>query len=276
MSEILPLSPANRRYGAFKGNPNHPARKLYAAPQPYLPIPRKFDLWKFMGPIRDQGNEGSCTGQAGAANRDLLYRKQYEWEKDKTVPPDQFTCSASFVYKNNLIADGDLGHDVGSSLHQTIITLNRYGSCLESQEPYSDRDYKTPPNAQQYAEALTYKGGAYHFLPNLDTMRHCIASGYSFVFGIEVYDSFESDWPEKGMMPMPDLSRESLLGGHAQHVLAYDDDLEFPDGNIGGLGIQNSWGADWQNGGCYWMPYKFVTDGHTDDAWIMHLGPAWG
>jgi len=90
------------------------------------------------------------------------------------------------------------------------------------------------------------------------------------------------------MMPVPDPNTEQLLGGHAQPVFDYDDTLEFPDGNVGGFLIQNSWGSDWgisapgrNDGGFYWMPYAFVEGSDpkngpfVNDAWVIHLGPAW-
>jgi C1A family cysteine protease len=276
MSDILPLSPSGRRYGLYPDNPAQPARKLLRIEAPTaLILPPKATTSQWMGQIRDQGQEGSCTGQMGAALRDALYRKLFVFEKDKTVLPQDFMSSASFIYKNNLIADGNLGQDVGSTIHQTFITLNQKGTCLDSQEPYHDTDYSNPPSAQQYADALPYRGGAYHLISDLQTMKSVIASGYPFGFGINVYDSFESDWAEPGMMPMPDIHRETLLGGHAQAVFDYDDTIHFPDGNVGGLLIQNSWGVDWGLGGKYWMPYAFVLAGQVSDAWIMHLGPAW-
>ena len=279
----LPVSPAGRRYGRFNDNPYHPARKslLITAPTGIV-LPLKASTSQWMGPIRDQGQEGSCTGQMGAEIRDLLYRKLYLFEKNKVVAPADLEMSASFVYKCNLIADGDLGQDAGSTIHQSFITLNQYGSCLNTVEPYSDADYSTPPTPAQYAAALNYKGGAYHLLADLPTIKACIASGYSFGFGIDVYESFEWTWTKPGFMPIPDTATEQLLGGHAQHGMDYDDTIEFPDGTTGGVLVQNSWGSEWginapgrTDGGCYWMPYAYFTSGHVTDMWVGHLGPAW-
>jgi len=280
---MLPVSPAGRRYGVYRDNPLHPARTLLRLSVPAdIQLPPKASTSQWMGRIRDQGQEGSCTGQMGSALRDALYRKLYIFEKDKSVVPSALSVSASFVYKCNLIADGDLGTDAGSSIHQTFITLNQKGACLEALEPYSDNDYSAPPSAAQYAGGLTYRGGSYHFLPDLITMKACIASGYPLGFGISVYSSFEDSWSVAGQMPMPDVKTEQLLGGHAQPVFDYDDDLVFADGYKGGLLIQNSWGTNWgvsapgrTDGGCYWMPYAYVEAGLANDAWMMHLGRPW-
>lgn len=291
---FLRLSPAGRRYGRFPDNPYLPAKRLLSLrSDPAVVLPPKASTSQYMGPIRNQGNEGSCTGQMKAAVRDLLYRAQFQYEKNKTVPAATFESSAEFAYLTNLIYDGDLGTDAGSTIHTSFITLNSQGVCLESQMSYSDSQYSTPPNSAQYADGMAYDAGAYHSLLDLPTMKACIASGYSFGFGINVYDSFEGAWAEAGFMPMPNLSTEQLLGGHAQHGMDYDDTIAFPDGSKGGILVQNSWGGSdvWPmgisapgrtDGGCYWMPYAYFTGSDpangpfVSDAWMIHLGPPWG
>lgn len=290
----LPVSPAGRTYGRFPDNPKHPARSLralLAKPSIALP-PTALELVPFKGPTRDQKNKGSCTGQAGAEKVDLDYRQFTDWQ-DRTIDPAKFMASAEFVYLCNLIGDGDLGTDAGSSLHQTAITISRYGACPNSVMPYSDKQFSRPPSGAQYAAAELYRMQPYHYLPDLQSMKACLAPstagpGHSFIFGINVYDSFEADWQVPGFMPVPDLRTESFLGGHAQHAIGYDDTITFPDGSKGGFLVQNSWGSDWgisapghSDGGCYWLPYAFaklndpVNGPCVDDAWISHCGPKW-
>jgi hypothetical protein len=295
---FLPVSPAGRRYGRFRDNQFHPARALRALPaDPAVVLPATaMGLCQYKGPTRDQGQEGSCCGQAGAAKVDLDYRQFADWP-DRSVAPAAFEASAEFVYLCDLIADGDLGTDAGSSLHQTAMTLSGTGACTNAVMPYSDDQFSTPPTAAQYAAAAPYAMAPYHFLPDLAAMKACLAPsvagpGHSFIFGINVYASFEAAWVEPGFMPVPDLAAEQLLGGHAQHVLGYDDTVRFPDGNMGGFFVQNSWGGVdvWPeginapgatDGGCYWMPYAFVTlvdqaNGPcVSDAWINHTGAPW-
>ena len=269
---------------------------MRADPSIVLPA-TAMELCAFKGPTRNQGQEGSCTGQAAAAKVDLDYRQfDYGWG-DRTIPLSSFEASAEFVYLCNLIADGDLGQDAGSSMHQTAVTLSQKGACPNSAMPYSDSQYSTAPNSTEYALGLLYRMDAYHFLPDLPSMKACLApsaagQGHSFIFGISVYSSFEATWQEPGFMPVPDLSTEQLLGGHAQHVIGYDDTVKFPDGSLGGLFVQNSWGDQsvWAqginapgqtDGGCYWLSYKFVTLNDPNngpcvsDAWINHIGMPW-
>ena len=54
-------------------------------------------------------------------------------------------------------------------------------------------------------------------------MKDCISSGYPFVFGFSVYESFETDEVAKtGIMPMPQKN-EKVLGGHAVSAVGFND-----------------------------------------------------
>lgn len=293
---FLPLSPAGRRYGRFPDNPHSPARRLLAQPaDPAIIMPATaMGLCQYKGPTRDQGQEGSCTGHAGAEKVDLDYRRYWDGWPDHSIPPGKFEASAEFVYLCNLIADGDLGTDAGSSLQQTALSLNQKGACTNAGMPYSDNQYSTAPDAAQYANGLLYRMRAHHYLPDLQAMKACLAPnpagpGRSFIFGFSVYDSFEGTWAKPGFMPMPNLKTEQLLGGHANHALGYDDTIVFPDGSKGGIFCQNSWGDKnvWPqgidapghtDGGMYWMPYAFFTGNDpvnglfVSDAWVNHTG----
>jgi hypothetical protein len=294
----MPGSSGRRYDGLYRDNPNHPARRLLALrADPKITLPPKATTSQFMGPIYDQGSEGKCTGELKAEYRNWLYRALFKWEKDKALSPDQFVASPDFGYLTNLIADGLLGNDNGSSIHQTFVTLNQLGCCPLSDAASLVGEYTTAPTAEQYAAAMKYKGGPYHFLPTLQDMKSCIAPwngniGYPFGFGIAVYESFEADAiAETGFMPMPGRN-ERLLGLHAQFGMDYDDNLEFPKGFVpsgrpGGVLVQNSWG-EWGisvagriDRGCYWMPYEFfakVDPGVgpcVSDGWMMHLSKAW-
>ena len=298
MTPYLTLSPAGHRYGRYPDNPFNPARMLRARPAPagiVLP-PSAMQLCAYKGPTRNQGQEGSCCGNAGASKIDLDYRQFSDWP-NRLIQPAQFEASAEFVYLCDLIADGNLGTDAGSSLHQTAMTISQKGACTNTLMPYSDSQFSTAPTAAQYAAGLLYRMDPYHFLPDLAAMKACLAPsaagpGHSFIFGINVYDSFEADWAKPGFMPMPNLATENYLGGHAQHAIAFDDTIKFPDGSTGGILVQNSWGDKdvWtsgidapghSDGGCYWMPFAYFTGSDpangpfVSDAWVQHTGKPW-
>src|ERR1039457_1632054 len=147
-------------FNLHKDNPTSPDRlqRRLTAP-PGIVLPPKATTSQWMGKIRDQGNKGSCTGQMAAEIRDLLYRKLFMFEPNRTVPANQFYSSADFIYLNELAEEGSLGQDYGSTIHLAFQTLNKYGICLESQDPYSQTNLSVVPTAAQYKDALVYRPG---------------------------------------------------------------------------------------------------------------------
>ena len=154
--DYLPVSPAGRRYGRFPDNPKHPARSLralLAKPTITLP-PTAMELVPYKGPTRDQKQAGTCTGQAGSEKLDLDYRQFSDWQ-DRSIDPAQFKASASFIYKCNLIADGDLGTDAGSSLHQTAPALKRWSPTMTTTSQSRQPLRNMPPRSSTGCSRIT-------------------------------------------------------------------------------------------------------------------------
>src|SRR5207244_9156484 len=115
----------------------------------------------------------------------------------------------------------------------------------ESIWPYDGSPY--PPNprltvnpsAACYAEAKQHTADQYSRVPRtLNQMKGCLASGYPFVYGFTVYESFESSQVAKtGVVPMPKTGEE-VLGGHAVMAAGYDESSQR-------FIVRNSWGTGW-------------------------------
>jgi C1A family cysteine protease len=153
--------------------------------------------------------------------------------------------------------------------------VNRYGVCPEALDKYGPQTMNTAPTPAALDTAVAnYKGGAYHTMLDLYTMKSCLASGYCFVDGIDVYESFQTEAvTSSGEVPLPG-SGETLLGGHCTLTFGYDDAHVNLDKTRGALHKRNSWGADWGQKGDFWLPYSYVAP-HLSDAWVLHLGKAW-
>lgn len=273
---MLPVSPAGRRYGYLKDTPDYRdfgvARSLVARPRSTQPVtlPSSYSLRRWEGPIKDQDDLGACTAFSGASMFEMLCRSQLN-----TQP----VFSPLFMYYKEREHDGVLGQgDTGSYGRSACWVMNHVGLCLEQDDAYDPAQFDAPPTDAQIAEAARFKSGAYHRLFSVDDMKSCLFSGYSFVMGFTVYQSFEGDQIEKdGLMPVPRWGFEKIEGGHEVHVVGYDDSILCPNAQTpGAFDIQNSWGPGWGDSGHFKMPYECAADPRVMmDAWMQHLGPAW-
>ena len=100
---------------------------------------------------------------------------------------------------------------------------------------------------------------------NLSQMKGCLASGYPFVFGFSVYESFETQTVARtGRIPMPE-SGETMLGGHAVVAVGYDDAGEC-------FIVRNSWGEKWGLQGHGLMPYAYLSNPDlAADFWTIRV-----
>jgi len=92
-------------------------------------------------------------------------------------------------------------------------------------------------------------------------MKNCLNAGFPFVVGIEVYSSFESQSvTNTSILPMPNLKKDKLLGGHAVLVCGYDDAHQW-------WIVRNSWGTSWGDKGYFYLPYAYLTGSMASDLW---------
>lgn len=262
----LELSPGGRRYGYFKDVPDH--RDLGVGRAPFIAaVSATASLLSLLGPVLDQGQEGSCTAHAGCADREFTHWKQRKQVGGPVTPGEDGLYSPAFLYYIERQLDGTLDQgDCGSYGRTSCQALAAFGVALRADMPYTPGDFSTAPSTAQLAGALDWKSGGYHRLATVDDMKSCIASGYCFRVGFTVFESFESIDSSGVWSPSPD--NESVLGGHEVLAFGFDDTV-----NGGSFQIRNSWGAGWGASGNFWMRYQDAADSNVLlDAWIQHLG----
>ncbi len=247
-----------RKFGARRDV--HDVRdRMYRASSPARPVPQDMDLREWGGPIKDQGEEGSCSGHAFSSAREWIARK-YE----KASP----TLSAQYLYVEELIADGTFPKDEGAMPRTGCQVLTAKGCCEASLYPHVAGKFAAP-TAEQAQNALKYKTGAYHRIPSLGDLLSCLADPTPWVVpvGFRVYESFMTQQvAETGIMPMPKPG-EQQEGGHEVLCLGYNM------ANHMAL-MQNSWGERWGQRGYFWMPFEVIASAETD-LWMVHTGGPW-
>jgi C1A family cysteine protease len=246
-----------QRYGWVPDLPDQRDHTYAVAAQLVQNLPDSVDLRDQCPDVYDQGELGSCTGNAIAAALEFDRMKQNL---------DDFTPSRLFIYYNERVLEGTVDSDSGAQIRDGIKSVAQQGDCPESEWPYDLSKFAEAPPQSCYDDALQYKAVLYQSVSqNLADMQGCLASGYPFAFGFTVYESFESDAvAQTGNMPMP-KSDEQVIGGHAVLAVGYDNEDRV-------LIVRNSWGEGWGDAGYFYMPYAYLLDDNlADDLWTIRL-----
>ncbi len=244
-----------RKYGwkrdLFDGRDKH-----YKAIRPTVTLPDKVDMRSWCSKVEDQGNIGSCTGNATVGALELLENK------DQVKFTD---FSRLFAYYNARLLENNTENDDGAYIRDVIKGLAKYGICHESTWPYMESKFADKPSLTAYSQALAHQVKVYHRIDTLDEILTALATNFPVIFGFTVYESFESDIvAQTGIMPMPGPG-EQELGGHAVCAVGHDN-------NVKRLLVRNSWGENWGLKGYFWMPFEAVETGLTDDHWVVQAG----
>ncbi len=246
------------RYGWLPDLPDQ-RDHFYAAPVEWAAIlPASTDLRPQCPPVYDQGQLGSCTANAiaGAIQFDRLKQRLAQ----------MFVPSRLFIYYNERAIEHTIGSDSGAQIRDGIKSVAKQGDCPEPEWPYVITKFKTKPAPRCYADALKYRVVSYQRLtPVLRQLKGCLASGYPFVFGFTVYESFESpQMARTGHASLPGAG-ERAIGGHAVVGVGYHDARQW-------FIVRNSWGNRWGLKGYFTLPYAYLTDENlATDFWTIRV-----
>jgi len=188
-----------------------------------ISLPKKFDYIDQMRPIRDQGEQGSCSAMSAAAIK--------EWQEYKDIGFKEY-MSPQFVY-NLRSTRGE-----GMTPRNTMQILNKRGIVPESLYPYGTTS-KIDNNLLKKALNFTIKG--YAQVSSVYGAKSAIIADGPLYIGLPVYNA------DKPKFWLQDNPRQAMLGGHAVVIVGWNEDSFI---------IRNSWGKNWgYNGFCYY-PFK--------------------
>ena len=198
------MSNRHRKFGALRDVHDVRDRIYRGTPRSEL-VPQAVYLREWGGPIKDQGEEGSCTGHAFSSAREWIARK---YEKSSPI------LSPQCLYAEELLASNDFPKDEGAMPRTGCQVLTALGCCETALYPYVTGEI-TKPTPEQIANALKYKTGAYHRIVSMSDLLRCVADAtpWPVAVGFTVYDSFMSDEvAETGIMPVPKLGEQQQGG----------------------------------------------------------------
>ena len=221
------------------------------------PLPSSVDLRSKCPPVYDQGQLGSCTGNAIGGAFEFVQMKE-------GVSP--VTPSRLFIYWNERYIENTVKSDSGAQIRDGIKVIAKLGAPPETDWPYVISKFTKKPSAKAFKNALQHTVTSYQSIPqDLNHLKTCLASGLPFVFGFTVYSSFESQQvAQTGIVPMPH-SGERALGGHAVMAVGYNDTTQR-------FIVRNSWGTGWGQSGYCEMPYAYLTNPNlASDFWSIQV-----
>ena len=230
---------------------------MFAGPSAVMAtLPTQIDLRPKCPPVVDQGPLGSCTANAIA--------NAHRFDQLRQAPKKSFMPSRLFIYYNERVMEGTVASDSGAMIRDGIKSVAQLGVCNETGWPYNIAKFKTKPSAALYKKALAHQALTYQRLMQTSVqMKSCLATGFPFVFGFTVYESFETQAVAKtGVVPMPG-SAEKTLGGHAVLAVGYDDASQR-------FIVMNSWSDKWGMKGYFTIPYAYLVEpGLASDFWTV-------
>ena len=216
--------------------------------------PNSVDLRMYCSPIEDQGNLGSCTGNAIAGAIELIDKKNGK----------NLDVSRLFIYYYERLLEGTVNYDSGAYIRDGIRATYNYGAPTENLWPYNISKFKTVPTQAAITDAAKRKVTSYQRADNFLAVIDAITAGYPVIVGFSVYSSFESPTVARtGIMPYPNTSREQLLGGHAVLIVGYNKTNNT-------FIVRNSWGQNWGDRGYFYMPFQVIQNtSMSSDFWVI-------
>lgn len=212
----------------------------------------------------DQGSLGSCTANAIAF--------AYAFDEIRQLNKEIFLPSRLFIYYNERLIEGTVDQDSGAQIRDGIKSINTYGVCDEHHWIYDPTRFTVQPPANVYTEAKKAKSVTYATIDfssdttitdRINHLKKALQSGFPFVFGFTVFESFESEIvATTGLVPLPSANEQSI-GGHAVCAIGFDDSKQ-------SFIVKNSWGPNWGLNGYFYMPYNYTANADlAEDFWII-------
>jgi len=221
-------------------------------------LPEAVDLSKYMPPVGDQANQGSCVGWATAYAARAYYAEQIE-HRDTTQPEN--VPSPAWLF--DII---HLGDDCeGGAYIPDAMRVLLSGAYSLAEFPYDDTKCDRPQIIQR-TKAKDFKIESFEQVwdkqePDLDRVKGALASGNPVVILASLDKSFWDISPDTPVWTATADAPDE--GGHAITLVGYDARSQT-------FKFINQWGTSWGVGGYGRMSYDTFAS-RVYQGYIMHL-----
>ncbi|MFF4934851.1 C1 family peptidase [Streptomyces griseofuscus] len=214
--------------------------------------PESADLSQYALPPGDQGQVGACVAWAtGYSAYGIVMNEQ--------------GISGAPMAPMYIYAQIAQGNDKGTTASVALPMEKEQGIDTQADYWQGTSDYTTQPDDTERANAAQYRLSGFDELPTggdaaKTAIQNAISQGEPVVIGFAVHKSFEAldatSAADYSYMP-GDASSDPVVGGHEVTIVGYNDK---------GVKIENSWGADWGDGGFVTVPWSFFSTGDVDEV----------
>ena len=214
-------------------------------------LPNQFSLINKVKTVLNQGQLGSCVSNSFAQYILMMTQNKYFISRIHN-----YYCSRLLDKLSNI-------EDTGLDIRSACKTISKVGYCLEENWPYNIQQFDAMPPLicfqppickfpKQYSYIFITGNNSSLLLNNLKNFLY--QNGRPIIFGFNVYDSFFTKVVETtGMVPFPNVTKESFLGGHCMLIVGYDE-------NIKRFICLNCWGKNWGAAGYCYIQYDYLTN----------------
>ena len=223
-------------------------------------LPQAVDLSKYMPPVGDQLNQGSCVGWATAYAARAYYAEQIE-HRDTTLP--QNVPSPAWIF--DII---HIGNDCeGGAVIPDAMKVLMSGAYSLKDFPYDDT--KCPrPLPPLRAKATDFRIDSFDSVydkqqghTDLDDVKGALAKGNPVVIVASLDQSFMNLNPARKIWKADESAKD--IGGHAITLVGYDDRSKT-------FKFINQWNTSWGDQGYGYMTYDTFL-ARVYEGYIMHL-----
>lgn len=212
---------------------------LYSKVASTISLPKKHRCKVTPLPARDQGNKGTCVGQAGAnANEILQFKERGKAER----------LSSLYLYSMCKQLDGYPNIE-GTFLRVLMKVLTKYGTPLERCFPYyTSWDEPPKPNIAIHSLARPNRIKTYAKVQTEQELKQALVEQGPIPIAMLIASSFFN--ARYGVVPAE--ASGNILGGHAMTLIGYDDKTRLYE-------VINSWGnAPCTKDGHNFIPYELM------------------
>lgn len=226
----------------YKVNLNIDLEPLELIYEPHAVHSPSVDMRKSFMPIRNQGQQGSCSSFAVTSVIEALGKGKKRY-------------SPAFLYWMARESQGTPQTDSGASLYAIIKVATEKGVCQEDDMPYNADTFTLQPSESAFEEANNCKVlEAKTVNTNPYDIKSALEDGYPVIVAAQIFDSFSDT--NSGFVSHPskhELSkgRSDKHGTHALVVCGYSENERV-------FVVRNSWGTEFGDNGYCYIPYSYA------------------